>query len=105
MKRERKWHDLMPLSDLAPDDVTPARLGRLDLAVYRTSAGVFVSLARCSHQGANLCYGYFDGFTIECPLHQGLFDVRTGKALAAPATRPIRMLECRVNDGMVQVLR
>ncbi len=105
MKRERKWHNILPLGDLVSGDVTPARLGRLDLAVYDTEEGVFVSLARCTHQGANLCYGYFDGFAIECPLHQGLFDVRTGKPLAAPATRKLRMLDCRIADGMVQVLR
>ena len=104
MSRNKSWQNLIPASELEPNDVTPANLGNLQLAIFDTVDGVFVSLARCSHQGANLCYGYFDGRNIECPLHQGLFDARTGKPLAAPATRKLHMLEARIKDGMIQVL-
>lgn len=103
--KEKFWQDLLPISDLETNDVTPAKYGSLDLAVYDTVDGIFVSLAKCTHQGANLCYGYFDGKTIECPLHQGLFDARTGEPKASPATRKLIMVESRVNDGMVQILR
>ncbi|MGR3639328.1 nitrite reductase (NAD(P)H) small subunit [Alterinioella nitratireducens] len=50
-----------------------------------------------------MCDGYFDGHVIECPLHQGAFDVRDGRAVSAPATRPMKVFEARVQDGMVQV--
>lgn len=101
--REKTWQDLIALADLEPGDVTPVHLGRRDLAVYDAKDGIFVSLARCTHGAANLCDGYFNGTHIECPLHQGLFDVRTGAACAAPARVPLRMIESRVVDGMVQV--
>ncbi len=103
--KEKSWQDLLPITDLEKNDVTPAKYGSLDLAVYDTVDGVFVSLAKCTHQGANLCYGYFDGKTIECPLHQGLFDARTGEPKGSPATRKLIMVEARVHDGMVQILR
>jgi naphthalene 1,2-dioxygenase ferredoxin component len=41
----------------------------------------------CNHGSADLCDGYFDGHVIECPLHQGAFDVPDGRPVAAPATR------------------
>ena len=103
MKRERKWQDLIAVSDLEPGDVTPVQLGSRELAVYDTVDGIFVSLARCTHGAANLCDGYFDGKFIECPLHQGLFDARTGEPKALPAKRALFMIEARVSDGMVQV--
>ncbi len=105
MARSQTWVDIIAVANLEKNGVTPAKLGSLDLAIYDTADGVFVSLARCSHQGANLCYGYFDGKTIECPLHQGLFDARTGTPLAAPATRKLKMLAARVSGGMVQICR
>ena len=105
MTRERQWQDLIATSELEPEDVTEATMGRQKYAVYDTVDGITVSLARCSHQGANLCHGYFDGRLIECPLHQGLFDARDGKALAAPATRPLRMFDSRVQNGWVQIKR
>ncbi|MHC0052181.1 non-heme iron oxygenase ferredoxin subunit [Actibacterium sp. D379-3] len=101
--REKTWQDLIAVADLEQGDATPVTLGRRELAVFDTVDGIFVSLARCTHGAANLCDGYFDGRTIECPLHQGLFDARTGQPKAAPARVPLRMIEARVRDGRVQV--
>ncbi len=103
MKRERSWQDLIAVEDLEPGDATPVTFGTRELAVYDTVDGIFVSMARCTHGAANLCDGYFDGKYIECPLHQGLFDARTGEAKALPARRALRMIRARVKDGMVQV--
>ena len=85
-------------------NVTLVRSGSRDLAVDDTVDGIIVSLARCTHGAANLCDGYFDGKYIECPLHQGLFDARTGEAKALPARRNLRMIEAHVQDGVVQAL-
>jgi len=98
------WTDLIPVEGLHRGDVTAVSLGRLRLAVYDAPDGLHVTQALCSHGGADLCDGYFDGRTIECPLHQGVFDIRSGRALEAPATRPLRTYPCRVVDGMVQVV-
>jgi nitrite reductase/ring-hydroxylating ferredoxin subunit len=102
--RHKDWQNLIAVADLEPGDVTPVTLGNRELAVYDTVDGIFVSFARCTHGAANLCDGYFDGRHIECPLHQGLFDARDGRALAAPARVPLRMIKARVVDGRVQVL-
>ncbi len=104
MNRERSWTDLIAVTDLEAGDVTPAQLGPRELAVYDTVDGIFVSQARCTHGAANLCDGYFDGRYIECPLHQGLFDARTGEVKARPARRNLLMIKARVRDGIVQIL-
>jgi len=97
------WHTIIELSALESMDVTQVIHNELTLAVFDTKDGIFVSDARCTHAGANLCDGYFDGRYIECPLHQGLFDACTGAAKAAPATRALKMYESRVHDGVVQI--
>jgi len=97
------WHDLIALDLLESNDVTQAIYNNQTFAIYDTKNGLFVSDARCPHAGANLCDGYFDGENIECPLHQGLFDARTGAAKAAPATKTLKMYQCRVSDGLVQI--
>ena len=100
---DKPWTDLIAVAALEKNWVTRVELGRRRLAVYDTPTGVYASLALCNHGGADLCDGYFDGHIIECPLHQGAFDVRTGQPAGAPATRPMRTFETRVLDGMVQV--
>lgn len=104
MAREKSWQNVIPIGDLEKGWVTLVTLGKLDLAIYDTPGGLYASLASCNHGGANLCDGYFDGYIIECPLHQGAFDVRSGKAVAAPATRSMKMIEVRELEGVVQVL-
>lgn len=104
MKRSGGWQDLIAVDALERGDVTPVDFGKLELAVYDCVDGISVSLARCTHGNANLCDGYFDGSHIECPLHQGLFDARSGAARAAPARVSLRMFETRVHEGRVQIL-
>lgn len=98
------WQDVMAVKDLEAGWVTRAEVKGQPIAVYDTPTGLYASLALCTHGGADLRDGYFDGHVIECPLHQGAFDVRDGKPIAAPATRAMRTLEVRVRDGMIQVL-
>ena len=102
-KAKRAWTVLIAVDALERNWVTRVPLGPRLLAVYDTPTGIFASLAHCNHGGADLCDGYFDGHVIECPLHQGAFDVRDGSPVCAPATRPMRVFETRVKDGMVQV--
>lgn len=97
------WVDLVARAALEPGDVTEVAAHGRRFAVYDAPDGVHVTSALCSHGGASLCDGYFDGWIIECPLHQGAFDVRDGRAVAAPATRPIRRYAARLAGGMVQV--
>lgn len=103
MAAEKPWRDVIARSELEKNWVTRVQLGTRKLAIYDTPSGIHASLALCTHGGADLCDGYFDGHVIECPLHQGAFDVRDGKPVCAPATRPLRILETRVENGQVQV--
>ncbi len=100
---EKPWRDIITVAGLEENWVTRVEVGSLKLAIYDTPSGVYASLALCNHGGADLCDGYFDGHVIECPLHQGAFDVRNGKPVSAPATKPMRTLETRIENGMVQI--
>lgn len=97
------WVDAVAVSALERGDVTAVMVGRRMLAIYDAADGLYATLAQCTHGGANLCDGYFEGHVIECPLHQGCFDIRTGRALYAPATRDLRVVPVRVRGAMVQV--
>ena len=101
--KDQNWHNVIELSKLEKNDVTNVQFGTKDLAIYDGKDGIFVSLSRCTHGAANLCDGYFDGTYIECPLHQGLFDVRTGEAKAVPARVKLKMIKSRIRNGVVQI--
>lgn len=104
MAANQEWMDVIAVEALEPGWVTRIDFGSRRLAIYDTPSGIYASLALCNHGGADLCDGYFDGHVIECPLHQGAFDVRDGAPVSAPATRRMRVFETRVKDGTVQIL-
>jgi 3-phenylpropionate/trans-cinnamate dioxygenase ferredoxin subunit len=59
----------------------------------------------CTHDGGPLGEGELDGFTISCPRHGAKFDVRDGRALTMPATRPTGSYEVKVvgDDVLVRL--
>lgn len=57
----------------------------------------------CSHEQVHLCDGLVMDHVIECPKHNGRFDVRTGKALAAPVYEHLKTYPVQVRDGRVFV--
>ena len=73
------------------------------LIVYKTRGGYFATDRRCTHQAADLMRGYFDEDIIECPIHQGRFNVCTGAALSAPASAPLKTYPVKTEDGKVFV--
>jgi phenylpropionate dioxygenase-like ring-hydroxylating dioxygenase large terminal subunit/NADPH-dependent 2,4-dienoyl-CoA reductase/sulfur reductase-like enzyme len=66
------------------------------IALYRIDGAIYATQGLCTHAVAFLHEGWVDGGTIECPLHQGRFDIRTGRPLCSPVTRALRTYDVRV---------
>ncbi|MBJ3775843.1 non-heme iron oxygenase ferredoxin subunit [Acuticoccus mangrovi] len=78
-------------------------LGGTAIALCPFEGEVYAINDVCSHGAALLSEGYLDGCFIECPLHQGLFDVRDGSPQSAPVTAPVASYRVKVEDGKVLV--
>lgn len=73
-------------------------------AIYRTEADTFYATdGLCSHEQVQLCNGLLMGHLIECPKHNGRFDIRSGHAVRAPATEPLKTYPVKVVAGQVYV--
>ena len=56
----------------------------------------------CTQDGlGRLCDCLLEGYDIECPLHQGRFDIRSGEATLAPCSDAIRSYAAKIEDGRV----
>ena len=98
-----EWLDAASVDDIPPDDVIGVQVGGRDIALYRVDGEVFATDNLCSHGQARLCDGFLLGHEIECPFHQGRFDVRTGQATCVPATEAIRSFPVKIEAGRVCV--
>lgn len=98
-----EWHRIADQVAFDGREMIPAKLGARHVLVYRTRTGLFATDRRCTHQGGDLLRGYLDGDVIECPVHQGRFNIRTGAALNAPACEPLVTYPVRVRDGKIEI--
>jgi nitrite reductase/ring-hydroxylating ferredoxin subunit len=57
----------------------------------------------CTHEEASLSDGTIEGDEIECPLHGGAFDIRTGEPRAFPVAVAVEKYAVRIVGDDVQV--
>lgn len=56
----------------------------------------------CSHGNALLSHGVLEGSVVECPKHNGRFDLRSGKAIRKPATKNLTVYQCSSPGGSIE---
>ena len=95
------WIDALSADELPNDDVLGVQVAGRDLALYTVGSDVFATDNLCTHGNARLCDGFLEGHEIECPLHQGKFDVTTGQATCAPVTEALRSYPVKIEGGRV----
>ena len=60
--------------------------GELDILLVHTEMGVFATEDRCPHMSAPLSIGVLEGCIVQCPLHEGRFDLASGDPAQMPTT-------------------
>jgi nitrite reductase/ring-hydroxylating ferredoxin subunit len=83
---EEDWRFAAGLEQLPPGAMLRFTEGDLDVLLAHTSAGIAATDDRCPHMSAPLSQGVLDGCEVDCPLHSGRFDLRTGETVRFPTT-------------------
>jgi naphthalene 1,2-dioxygenase system ferredoxin subunit len=99
----QNWIDAAAADAVPEEDVIAVAVAGKEVALYGVDGEVYATDNICTHGHARLCDGFLEGTEIECPLHQGKFDVRTGKAMCAPLTEDIRTYPVKIENGRVFV--
>jgi nitrite reductase/ring-hydroxylating ferredoxin subunit len=94
---------ICPTSDLAEGSVKSFEVGNNVVAVYKVGGAFFVTDNECTHGAASLAEGILEDDIIECTLHFGAFNVKTGEAVQAPCFTPLRTYKVVVQDGAVMI--
>ena len=100
---DEDWHRVAGTADLGDGEAMAVELMGLQLALYHGEGAWYCTDNVCSHAYALLSDGWLEEHLIECPLHNGQFDIRTGKGQGAPITADIRAYPTKVDGGDVLV--
>ena len=97
------WIELAAVDAIPEDDVIGIDAGGKSFALYLVDGEVYATDNICTHGNARLCDGFLEGHEIECPLHQGKFDIRNGKAMCAPLTEDVKTYPVKIEGTRVYV--
>ncbi len=97
------WHAAAALGDVKEGEPLGLEIAGRHIALYRVAGEYYATGNICTHAEALLSDGMLNGCEIECPLHMGRFDIRTGEALTSPVEIDIPVYPVRVADGRLEV--
>jgi Na+-transporting NADH:ubiquinone oxidoreductase subunit F len=98
----RDGTDLGPVNLLSVGEVRRLDHEGNTYALYRLGEDEFaLTDGLCTHSQTHLADGHLEGCIIECPKHNGRFDVHTGQALRRPPTLPLKTYAIEVIGGRV----
>lgn len=97
------WQAIGALDDFTEGEPAAVIAGDRQIAIFRIGDEVFALSDLCTHGHARLSDGYVEDGCVECPLHQGLFDIRTGAPRCAPVTEAVRAFPIRIVDSRVEI--
>ena len=97
------WIRVCAADEIDSEDLIRFDHGEKTFCVYNTDKGFFATDGICTHEEEHLEYGMVIGTVIECPLHQGRFDIPTGKALSAPVCVDLKTYPVKVEDGILLI--
>ena len=99
------WQRVASLADVNADAGLEVKIGDKTVAIFRLGENLYALEGICPHAEASLAEGFIDGDKIECPLHQALFEIATGKCLGGPSDRDVATFPVKVegNDVLIDI--
>jgi nitrite reductase/ring-hydroxylating ferredoxin subunit len=100
---ESQWVTVASRAALADGDMLGVEAQGKPIALYNLDGTIYATDNVCTHAFAMLTDGWLDGEVIECPLHAGRFEIKTGKGLGPPIPCDLKTYKVRVVGDEVQV--
>lgn len=100
---DTEFHPVAKTADLDDDEAVQVLVDGQEIAIYNLGGEFFATDDICTHAYASLADGYVENGQIECPLHGGCFDIKTGKAATAPCTVDLKTYEVKIDGDDILV--
>jgi nitrite reductase/ring-hydroxylating ferredoxin subunit len=99
---QQEWVEVARRDQLGEDETLAIELDGREVCIYNVAGEILATDNRCTHGDADLSDGLIlDGCIIECPLHEGTFNIRTGEPVGLPCTEALRCHDVRVDADAI----
>src|SRR5215468_9974992 len=98
------WVDACAADAIEEEDVIQFNHGGSAYAIYRSPENQYCATdGLCTHEQVELAEGLVMGDIIECPMHNGRFNYKTGEAKGAPVCVNLKTYPVKVESGRVLI--
>lgn len=98
-----EFHPVAKTGDLDDEEVMAVFVDGREIALYNVGGEFYATDGVCTHENVGLADGFVDGDIIECPLHGGKFEIKTGKPANPPVTVGLQTYPVRIEGDSVLV--
>lgn len=96
-------HLVAKVGEIAEDEAKKVIIGNEHIAIFNLDGAYYATDDICTHAYASLAEGYVEDGCVECPLHAGRFDIKTGKAQGVPVTEDLKTYKVAVEGDQIFV--
>ena len=89
--------------EIEMDDLKRFDHGDNTFCIYKIKDGVYATDGLCTHEEFHLENGLVMQGEIECPMHQGIFDIKSGKAISEPACEDLKIYQTKIEESKVYI--
>ena len=97
------WELVNGTADMDIEDIVRFDHNNKTYCVYRLEDGFFATDGICTHEAVHLEDGLVMDGEIECPMHQGIFDIKSGSAISPPAGEDLKTYPVKVENDQVYI--
>ena len=97
------WLFVKDTDNIEVEDIIRFDHNNKTFCIYRLEDGYYATDGICSHEAVHLEEGLVMDNEIECPMHQGIFDIKSGKALSPPACEDLKTYPVKIKEGKIYI--
>ncbi|AOW10789.1 NADH:ubiquinone reductase (Na(+)-transporting) subunit F [Flavobacterium gilvum] len=101
-KTQNGWHEVCDASNLSREEVVRFDVGNKTFAISCAADGKYYATdGICTHGNTHLAEGLVKGGQIECPKHNGRFNLADGSPARAPICQGLRTYPVELKEGKI----
>tara|TARA_B100001741_G_C16241923_1_gene454373 strand:+ start:125 stop:442 length:318 start_codon:yes stop_codon:yes gene_type:complete len=100
---EKNWIFVCNADEIDEEDLKRFDHNEKTFCIYRLKDGFFATDGICTHEAVHLEDGLVMDDEIECPMHQGAFNIKSGKAISPPACDDLKTYPVKVEENKIYI--
>ena len=98
---EENWIEVGPTNSIDEEDVIRFDHQEKTFCVYKLKDGFYATDGICTHEAVHLEDGLVMDDEIECPMHQGIFNIKSGEAVSPPACKDLKTYPIKIDNDKI----